>query len=300
MTDTCTARRSARARCRRIRPLRSSRSHIRPAVGGVTSSAAARSLTRCGPREASTTSARYWAIVVSSAAAPSDMVATATRVRLAVSTASTAASSATCSVTPGTPHLLAYCNKFITTLSATASYVRTADPRDRASRRERASAGHPPGQEDGQRCQLPAGAGGPVGPGVVTGRSTGSGVAASAGWPQQPPPSRPFAQQVEHVDGQEPVLPAISDRKPDVPFRPTTGAAANLRRRPRLRRPRAADIGPQIAASEGRLRRAVPPIGARQPERGPGRQPQGQGPSRCGVCPVRRRGRQAVFAGHPP
>ncbi len=106
VTDTCTARRSARARCRRIRPLRSSRSHIRPAVGGVTSSAAARSPTRCGPREASTTSARYWAIVVSSAAAPSDRVATATRVRLAVSTASTAASSATCSVTPGAPHFI--------------------------------------------------------------------------------------------------------------------------------------------------------------------------------------------------
>ena len=98
--ETCTARRSARARCRRIRPLRSSRSHIRPAVDGVTSSAAARSVIRCGPREASTTSARYWAMVVSSAAAPSDWVATATRVRLAVSTASTAASSATCPVTP--------------------------------------------------------------------------------------------------------------------------------------------------------------------------------------------------------
>ena len=95
VTETCTARRSERARCRRIRPLRSSRSHIRPAVDGVTSSAAARSVIRCGPREASTTSARYWAIVVSSAAAPSDWVATATRVRLAVSTASTAASSAT-------------------------------------------------------------------------------------------------------------------------------------------------------------------------------------------------------------
>ena len=54
----------------------------------------------CGPREASTTSARYWAMVMSSAAAPSDRVATAIKVRLAVSTASTAASSATCSVTP--------------------------------------------------------------------------------------------------------------------------------------------------------------------------------------------------------
>ena len=33
-------------------------SHIRPAVEGVTASAAARSASRCGPREASTTSAR--------------------------------------------------------------------------------------------------------------------------------------------------------------------------------------------------------------------------------------------------
>ena len=47
---------------------------MRPAVNGVTSSAAARSTIRCGPREASTTSARYCAIVVSSAAAPSDRV----------------------------------------------------------------------------------------------------------------------------------------------------------------------------------------------------------------------------------
>ncbi len=83
--------------------LRSNRSHIRPAVDGVTPRAAARSVIRCGPREASPTRARYWAIVVSSAAAPSDRVATATRVRLAVSTASTAASSAACPATPDAP-----------------------------------------------------------------------------------------------------------------------------------------------------------------------------------------------------
>ena len=47
--DTSTARRSARARCRRISPLRTSRSHIRPAVDGATPSAAARSTSRCGP-----------------------------------------------------------------------------------------------------------------------------------------------------------------------------------------------------------------------------------------------------------
>jgi hypothetical protein len=93
VTDTSTARRSARARCRRISPLRTSRSHIRPAVDGATSSAAARAAIRCGPREVSTTSARYCAIVVSSAAAPSDRVATATSDRLAVSTASTAPAS---------------------------------------------------------------------------------------------------------------------------------------------------------------------------------------------------------------
>ena len=115
--ETCTARRSARARCRRISPLRTSLSHIRPAVEGVTASAAARAAIRCGPREASTTSARYWAIVVSSAAAPSDMVATATSVRLAVSTASTAASSTRCSATP-LPVLLAYCNYRTMTLSS--------------------------------------------------------------------------------------------------------------------------------------------------------------------------------------
>ncbi len=95
--ETCTTRRSARARCRRTRPLRASRSHIRPAVDGVTSSNPARSTIRCGPRDATTTNARYWAMVVSSAAAPSDLVATATRARLAVSTASTVLSSTTCS-----------------------------------------------------------------------------------------------------------------------------------------------------------------------------------------------------------
>jgi hypothetical protein len=93
VTEISTARRSPRARCRRISPLRTSRSHIRPAVDGATSSAPARSTSRCGPRDASTTRARYWAIVVSSAAAPSDCVATAISDRLAVSTASTAVSS---------------------------------------------------------------------------------------------------------------------------------------------------------------------------------------------------------------
>jgi hypothetical protein len=120
VTDTCTARRSARARCRRIRPLRSSRSHIRPAVDGVTSSADARSVIRCGPREASTTSARYWAIVVSSAAAPSDCVDTATSVRLAVSTASTTASSTAYSVTSNPSNLIAQYNSSTMLLTATA------------------------------------------------------------------------------------------------------------------------------------------------------------------------------------
>src|SRR6185437_5414194 len=90
---TSTARRSERPRCLRARPLRTSRSHIRPAVDGATPSAPARSTRRCGPRDASTTSARYCASVVSSAAAPSDMVATAISERLADSTASTTASS---------------------------------------------------------------------------------------------------------------------------------------------------------------------------------------------------------------
>jgi hypothetical protein len=113
--DTWTSRRSERARCRRIRPLRTSRSHIRPAVGGVTPSARARSTCRCGPRDASTTSARYCASVVSSAAAPSDCSATATSVRLAVSTASTTSS--------GTSRLMStlasiiYSNDFTYTLS---------------------------------------------------------------------------------------------------------------------------------------------------------------------------------------
>src|SRR5581483_3217070 len=53
---------------------------------------------RCGPRDIRTTSVRYWAIVVSSAAAPSDLVATPMSVRLATSTASTAAGSAATSL----------------------------------------------------------------------------------------------------------------------------------------------------------------------------------------------------------
>jgi hypothetical protein len=73
--------------------LRTSRSHIRPAVDGATPWAEASAAIRCGPHEASTTSARYCAIVVSSAAAPSDRVATAISDRLADSTASTAAAS---------------------------------------------------------------------------------------------------------------------------------------------------------------------------------------------------------------
>ena len=56
--ETCVARRPAPARCGQISPLRTRMSHIRPAVEGVTASAAARSASRCGPREASTTSAR--------------------------------------------------------------------------------------------------------------------------------------------------------------------------------------------------------------------------------------------------
>ena len=64
---------------------------------------------RWRPRDATTTRARYWAMVVSSAAAPSDLVATATRARLAVSTASTVLSSTACSAMPR-PHILAYYN----------------------------------------------------------------------------------------------------------------------------------------------------------------------------------------------
>ena len=92
--ETSTARRSVLARWRRMSPFRTRRSHIRPAVDGATPSAPARSTIRCcGPRDASTTSVRYSAIVVSSAAAPSDRVATAIIARLAVSTASMARAS---------------------------------------------------------------------------------------------------------------------------------------------------------------------------------------------------------------
>jgi hypothetical protein len=73
--------------------LRNSRSHIRPAVDGVTPRALDRSTIRCGSRDASTTSARYWPRVISSAYAPGECVLTATSVRLALSTASTAPSS---------------------------------------------------------------------------------------------------------------------------------------------------------------------------------------------------------------
>ena len=58
VTETCTARRSARARCGQGSPLRTRMSHIRPAVEGMTASVAARPAIRCGPREASTTSDR--------------------------------------------------------------------------------------------------------------------------------------------------------------------------------------------------------------------------------------------------
>ena len=89
--------------------------------------------------------------------------------------------------------------------------------------------------------------------------------AAATGWPQQPPPSRPWRS-------------AGRARR-----RPGTGPTRHQRQ----------EAGCSLPTAGTRQH----PIGRRdKPEKGPGRQPQGQGPSRCGACPVRRRGRQAVFA----
>lgn len=67
-------------------------------------------------------------------------------------------------------------------------------------------------------------------------RTTGCGGRRVSGLASATAALAPFAQQVKHVDGQEPALPAISDRKPDGPVRPDhLGAAADLRRRARLR-----------------------------------------------------------------
>ena len=60
---------------------------LRVAVDGSTPNASARSTGRCGPREASTTRARYWGSETVSSSAK-DRAATATRTRLAVRTAS--------------------------------------------------------------------------------------------------------------------------------------------------------------------------------------------------------------------
>ena len=106
--DTCTTRRSACARCRRIRPLPTSRSDIRPAVDGAISRTPARSPSRCGPSEACTTRARYWAMVISSAAAPSDFVATVISARLALSTASTTPWAAAAGLAAASPATLAH------------------------------------------------------------------------------------------------------------------------------------------------------------------------------------------------
>ena len=64
---------------------------IRPAVDGATSSAAARSITGCGPREASTTRARYCATWCSSAACAQRPGRDRDHRPLACNTASTAA-----------------------------------------------------------------------------------------------------------------------------------------------------------------------------------------------------------------
>ena len=178
----------------------------------------------------------------------------------------------------------------------------------------------------------------------MTGRSTGSGVAASAGGGHCPGGESPRADQGAVPDAPavkkraEADGPAATDRAgrpvPDHCPRPrdqhrderragcranptaghraaaarlsaATGALASLalsrsaRRRPGTgpTRHQRQEAGCSLPTAGTRQH----PIGRRdKPGRGPGRQPQRQGPSRCGVCPVRRRGRQAVFAGHPP
>ena len=57
-------------------------------VGGVTATASAKAATPWGPRDARTTSDRYWVSVTSSPTSASDRAAIATNTRLAVTTAS--------------------------------------------------------------------------------------------------------------------------------------------------------------------------------------------------------------------
>jgi hypothetical protein len=92
VSDTRTVRRSPLLRRRATRPLRTKRSHILVAVDGSTASASARSASRCDPREANTTNARYCASVTSSATVASERAATPTSARLAPRTASTSSS----------------------------------------------------------------------------------------------------------------------------------------------------------------------------------------------------------------
>ena len=101
-----TTRRSADDRSRPIRPLRISRSHIRVPVDGATPSSTAMSATFCGPREASTTSARYWGSVTSESMSASDRAAMPTSARLADSNASTASDGASPPglITPAVSH----------------------------------------------------------------------------------------------------------------------------------------------------------------------------------------------------
>ncbi len=71
-----TVRRSPACRCRRTRPLRTRRSHMRVAVEGFTARAAARSAVPCGRLAASTTRARYCGSLTSSPATARDRAAT--------------------------------------------------------------------------------------------------------------------------------------------------------------------------------------------------------------------------------
>lgn len=83
-----TSRRSPPSRRREMSRLSTRRSHSRVAVDGSTPSASARSTGRWAPRDARMIKARYWWSDTSLSCSPSDLAATAMRVRLAVNTAS--------------------------------------------------------------------------------------------------------------------------------------------------------------------------------------------------------------------
>ena len=88
--------RGSASRSRAINPFRSRRSHKRVTLDEVSPRSSASSTGCCGPWAASTTRARYWGVVISSAGPVRERAATAIKTRLAVSTASASRSESLC------------------------------------------------------------------------------------------------------------------------------------------------------------------------------------------------------------